>query len=133
MQGANFEVQEEYPLKEETGMLIGLGYEIQRHLGPGFLEIVYKDAYEYELQLNEVPYNREKQFDVNYKGKILDHKFFADFVVLNDIVLEIKAKSGGIAPEDLAQTINYLKVSGCKVGLILNFAKSKLEIKRVVF
>jgi GxxExxY protein len=47
--------------------------------------------------------------------------------------VEIKAKQGGIAAEDLAQTINYLKVSGCKVGLILNFAASKLQIKRVVF
>jgi GxxExxY protein len=55
------------------------------------------------------------------------------FVVIYDIVLEIKAKHGGIASEDLAQTINYLKVSGCKVGLVLNFAKTKLEIKRVVF
>jgi GxxExxY protein len=122
----NFDL-EDFPMKEETGMLIGLGYEVHKHLGPGFLEIVYKDAYEYELQLNEVLYKREKQFDVNYKGKILSHKFFADFV------LEIKAKHGGIASEDLAQTINYLKVSGCKVGLILNFAKTKLEIKRVVF
>jgi GxxExxY protein len=129
---ANFDL-EEFPMKEETGMLIGLGYEVHKHLGPGFLEIVYKDAYEYELQINEVPYKREKQFDVNYKGKILSHKFFADFVVINDIVLEIKAKHGGVASEDLAQTINYLKVSGCKVGLILNFAKTKLEIKRVVF
>jgi GxxExxY protein len=128
----NFDL-EHFPMQEETGMLIGLGYEVHKHLGPGFLEIVYKDAYAYELVLNEVPYEREKQFDVNYKGMILTHKFFADFVVINDIVLEIKAKHGGIASEDLAQTINYLKVSGCKVGLILNFAKTKLEIKRVVF
>jgi GxxExxY protein len=128
----NFDL-EDFPMQEETGMLIGLGYEVHKHLGPGFLEIVYKDAYAYELVLNEVPYEREKQFDVNYKGKVLSHKFFADFVVINDIVLEIKAKHGGIASEDLAQTINYLKVSGCKVGLILNFAKIKLEIKRVVF
>ncbi len=129
---ANFYL-EEFPMKEETGMIIGLGNEVHKHLGPGCLEIVYKDAFEYELQLNEIPYKREKQFDVNYKGKILNHKFFADFVVINEIVLEIKAKHAGIASEDLAQTINYLKVSGCKVGLILNFAKTKLKIKRVVF
>jgi GxxExxY protein len=132
MLGANFEV-EDFAMKEETGIIIGLGYEIHRQLGPGFLEIVYKDAFEQELQLNEMPYEREKKFEINYKGVVLNHKFHADFVVINDVILEIKAKHGGIANEDLAQTINYLKVSGCKVGLILNFAKTKLEIKRVVF
>jgi GxxExxY protein len=51
---ANFDL-EEFLMKEETGMIIGLGYEVHKHLGPGFLEIVYKDAFEYELQLNEIP------------------------------------------------------------------------------
>jgi GxxExxY protein len=59
--------------------------------------------------------------------------FIADFVVFDKVILEIKAKDGGIAEEDLAQTINYLKVPGCKIGLILNFGKLKLEIKGVVF
>ena len=54
-------------------------------------------------------------------------------MVFDKVIFEIKAKEGGIAEEDYAQTLNYLKCSGCKVGLILNFAKLKLEIKRVVF
>lgn len=68
---------------------------------------------------------------VPYKTVILPHKFFADFVVFDSVILEVKAKSA-IANEDMAQTINYLKCSGCEVGLILNFGKVKLDIKRVL-
>jgi GxxExxY protein len=70
---------------------------------------------------------------IYYKETILRHRFYADFVVFDKVIVEIKAKERGIAEEDYAQTLNYLKCSGCKVGLILNVAKLKLEIKRVVF
>ena len=70
---------------------------------------------------------------IYYKETILRHRFYADFVVFDKVIVEIKAKERGIAEEDYAQTLNYLKCSGCKVGLILNFAKLKLEIKRGVF
>jgi len=123
----------DYPLQEETGQIIKCGYEIHKHLGAGFLEIVYKDAFEFEFELNSIPFHREEEYAVEYKGKILRHKFYADFVVFGNVILEIKAKEGGIAEEDYAQAINYLKVSGCKVGLILNFARLKMEIKRVIF
>jgi len=121
-----------YPLQEQTGSIIGIGIEIHRTLGFGFLEIVYKDAFEYEFCQQDILFEREKKYDVPYKSIILPHSFYADFVVLNEVILEIKAKDG-IAPEDMAQTLNYLKCSGCKVGLILNFGKMKLDIKRVVF
>ncbi len=124
--------QSYFPLKKETNLIIKTGIEIHRTLGFGFLEIVYKDAFEYELREGKVLFEREKMYDVPYKKIILPHKFFADFVVFDEVILEIKAKEG-IAPEDLAQTLNYLKCSGCKVGLILNFGKMKLDIKRIVF
>jgi GxxExxY protein len=76
---------------------------------------------------------KEKEYLILYKETILRHRFYADFVVFDKIIVEIKAKERGIAEEDFAQTLNYLKCSGCKVGLILNFARLKLEIKRVVF
>jgi GxxExxY protein len=97
------------------------------------LEIVYKDALEYELNMHDYLFYREREYNVPYKQIILKHNFFADFVVFDKVIVEIKAKQGCIAEDDLAQAINYLKVSGCKVGLILNFAASKLQIKRVVF
>ena len=123
---------ENFPLKDETDILIGIGIEIHKELGFGFLEIVYKDAFEYELKLHEHLYEREKQYPVPYKKIILPHKFYADFVVFNSVILEIKAQVG-ISEVDMAQTLNYLKCSGCKVGLILNFGRVKLDIKRVVF
>lgn len=133
MQGANFEVEGDYPLQKETGIIINVGYEIYKQLGAGFLEIVYKDAFEYEFQLREIFYEREKEYIVKYKDIILKHRFNADFVVFGNVILEVKAKLGGIAREDIAQAINYLKVSGCKVALIVNFTKEKLEVKRVIF
>ena len=123
---------ENFPLKGETDLIIGIGIEIHKILGHGFLEIVYKDAFEYEFRKRLTIYEREKEFSISYKDVILPHKFFADFIVFGKVILEIKAKDG-IPDEDYAQTINYLKCSGCKVGLILNFGKLKLDIKRVVY
>jgi len=123
---------EYFPLKNETDELIGIGIDIHKQLGFGFLEIVYKDAFEYELTKAGVLFQREKEYKINYKEVILPHKFFADFIVFDSVILEVKAKDG-IANEDMAQTINYLKCSGCEVGLILNFGRIKLDIKRVVF
>lgn len=123
---------ENFPLKEETDLIIGIGIEIHKILGHGFLEIVYKDAFEYEFRKRITFYEREKEYNVAYKEIVLPHKFFADFVILNKVILEIKAKDG-IPDEDYAQMINYLKCSGCKVGLILNFGRTKLDIRRVVY
>lgn len=120
-----------YPLQTETGLILSICVEVHRILGKGFLEIVYKDAIEYELRKRDITYTREKQYVIEYKNIILPHKFFADFVVCNQIILEVKAQSG-IADEQYKQTINYLKVSGCKVGLIVNFGEDRLGIKRVV-
>ena len=101
-------------------------------MGYGFLEVVYKEAMELEFQKQSLLFEREKEFPVYYKSILLDHKFFADFVLLNAVILEIKSKKE-ICDEDFAQTINYLKCSGCMVGLLLNFGRKTLEIKRVVF
>lgn len=120
-----------YPLQTETGLILSICIEVHRILGKGFLEIVYKDAIEYELRKRDITYTREKQYAIEYKNIILPHKFFADFVVCDQIILEVKAQSG-IADEQYKQTINYLKVSGCKVGLIVNFGEDRLGIKRVV-
>jgi GxxExxY protein len=123
----------QYPLQEETDTIIRTGIEIHKFLGAGFLEIVYKDAFEYEYRMQNILYEREKEYSIHYKKTILPHKFYADFVVFNKVIVEVKGKKGGIAEEDYAKTINYLKCSGCKIGLILNFGKMKLEIKRVIF
>ena len=119
--------------QNETNLIIGVGIEAYKILGAGFLEIVYKDVLEYEFRERGFLFSREEEYSIPYKEIVLKHKFYADFVVFDQVILEIKARQGGICDEDLAQTINYLKVPGCRVGLILNFAGPKLQIKRVVF
>lgn len=122
---------DQYPMQECTYHLIGIGMDIHRTLGKGFLEIVYKDAFEYELKLKGFFYEREKEFTVNYKGIILPHKFFADFVIENKLILEVKSKSG-IIEEHYAQVLNYLAVSKLKLGLLLNFHNNSLQYKRII-
>ena len=107
--------------------------EVHRELGFGFSEIVYKDAIEIEAEIKGMKVEREKKFNVRYKEKELRHKYFADFVMFGNIIVEIKACNQGISEEHIAQTLNYLKASGCSVGLIVNFGKKSLEHKRLVF
>ncbi|WP_315057302.1 GxxExxY protein [Chryseobacterium indoltheticum] len=117
--------------KEESYEIIGICMEIHNYLGHGFSEIVYKDALEIEFRKAGIFYEREKEYEVVYKGIILPHKFYADFVISEKIILEIKGKSQ-IAEVDLAQAINYLKVSENKLAIIVNFGETKLNYKRIV-
>ncbi len=117
--------------KEESYEIIGKCMEVHNNLGPGFLEIVYKDALEFEFRKAEIPFEREKEYKVNYKDIILPHKFYADFVVYDKIILEVKGVSA-IAEEFIAQSINYLKVSGNKLALLVNFGELKLNYRRLV-
>jgi len=117
--------------KEESYQIIGKCMEVHNNLGAGFLEIVYKDALEYEFRKAGIAYEREKQYEVNYKGIILPHKFYADFVIYDKIILEVKAISS-ISDEFIAQAINYLKVSANQLALIVNFGELKLSYKRIV-
>lgn len=117
--------------KEEAYQIIGVCMDVHKILGGGFLEIVYKDAIEYEFRKLKIPYQREKEYDICYKEIVLPHKYYADFVVFDKIILEVKAVEG-IVDEFIKQTINYLAVSKCKLGLIVNFGKDKLTYKRIV-
>ncbi|MEZ4958104.1 MAG: GxxExxY protein [Saprospiraceae bacterium] len=117
--------------KEECFKIIGMCMEVHKILGPGLLEIVYKDALEIELKQNEIPFWREKQFQINYKGKILPRKYIADFVAFNDIILEIKADTNPL-DNHLRQTLNYLALAKSPLGLIINFGEGSLQYKRVL-
>lgn len=117
--------------KEEFYRIIGISMDVHRNLGPGFLEIVYNDALEYEIKFAKIPCSREKEYKINYKGFILPHKFYADFVVFNNIILEVKAVSS-IVDEFIKLTLNYLATSKCKLGIIVNFGEESLKYKRLV-
>lgn len=119
-------------LKDESYRIVGICMEVHAELGMGFQEIVYKDALEYEFQKNNIPYRREKNYDIRYKGIILRHSYCADFIVYGSIILEVKATSL-IVNKFVKQTINYLKASGLQLGIIANFGEQSFVSKRVVF
>ena len=122
----------EIVLKEESFKIIGLCMEVHRQLGMGFKEKLYKDALEVEFKEAQIPFSREKQFKIEYKGIILHTSYFADFIIYDSVILEVKA-TDFITENFMAQTINYLKLSGIKLGIIGNFGKPSFEFKRVVF
>lgn len=124
-------IMSEYYREEETFKIIGICMEVHRNLGPGLLEVLYKDALEFEFKENNIPFEREKEFLINYKGKILPHKFYADFVVNEDIILEVKAVKE-FSNEHIAQVLNYIKLSDSEIGLLVNFQTKSLQHKRYV-
>ena len=117
--------------KEEFYKIIGICMEVHKTIGRGFLEIVYKDAVEYEFKKNNILYVREKEYEISYKDIILPHKYYADFVVYDKIILEIKAVNG-IIDEFIKQTLNYLSASKNKLRIIVNFGEDSLKYKRLV-
>ncbi len=117
--------------KEEAYKIVGICMEVHRILGKGLLEVVYKDALEYEFNKQNIPFEREKKFSIRYKEITLKHEFYADFVVDNKILLEVKAQSG-IIEEHMKQTLNYLAIAKLKLALLVNFGNDKLKYERIV-
>ena len=118
-----------YP--EESYKLIGAIYEVHKELGPGLLEKVYQEALEKELKLQGIPFEREKSFSIVYKGEELEQKYIADFVCYDKIILELKAVDD-ILPAHKAQVINYLAITGYKLGLLVNFNSEIVKPERIV-
>lgn len=114
-----------------TYAIIGAAMEVHRQLGPGFLEAVYQEALAVELYHRSVPFSREVELPVHYKGTQLHVGYRADFVCFEEIIVELKALHA-MGVIEHAQLINYLKVTGMKVGILLNFGNPKLEYKRFV-
>jgi GxxExxY protein len=104
---------------------------VHKVLGKGFLEAVYKDALSQELIYAKIPFEREKKFEIKYKGIILPHYYTCDFIIHDKIIIEIKAQDN-IIDAHYKQLINYLAVSKTKLGLLINFGEGSLKFKRVV-
>ena len=116
--------------KETTGKLIGAAMEVHTILGAGFLEAVYEEALAHEMILKEISFERQKTFKISYKGKDLK-EYMYDFLVEDCVVVELKAIKRLTESEE-AQTLNYLKASGLRVGLLLNLGERSLKYKRLV-
>ena len=115
--------------KELTAKIIDCAYKVHRELGFGFLESVYQNALVIELTKAGLKSEREKRIQVYYDGKVVG-EFVADILVEEKVILELKSVSK-VHPAHEAQLINYLKATGIKVGLLINFGE-KVEIKRKV-
>lgn len=121
----------DYLYENDTYKIIGALIEVHKNLGKGFSEIVYKDAFEYELKKINFSFEREKEYLVHYKDIILNHKFYADFVVLDKIIIEIKSTES-LHEKHISQCLNYLHVSGHRLAILVNFNKTSLEYKRII-
>jgi GxxExxY protein len=122
---------EDYYLKNETYKIIGICMEVHKILGKGHSEKVYGDAIEFEFKSNEVKYQRESKFNIYYKEIVLPSYYFADFVVFDEIILEIKAIQE-LSSSEIKQTLNYLAASQNKIGLLVNFGEDSLKYKRII-
>ena len=121
-------VKAEYPLSDVTGRIIAAATEVHRALGPGFQEVIYQRALARELPAHQLEFSREVWMDVHYKGEWVGSKR-VDFVI-DEVMVEIKAKAL-LEEVDFVQTLSYLKASGYKVGLLINFGAAKLQVKRL--
>ena len=116
---------------EESFKINGAIYEVHKALGPGLLEKVYQEALEKELKFQGIPFEREKSFTITYKGEELEQKYIADFVIYDKIVVELKAVEE-LLPVHRAQVINYLAITGLKLGLLVNFNTRQVKPERIV-
>jgi GxxExxY protein len=118
-------------LREESYKIIGICMEVHKILGKGHSEKVYGDALEYELQRNKIRYNRELRYNIAYKDIVLPSYYFADFVIYDEIILELKAITA-LSTSEIKQTLNYLAASKNKLGLLINFGEDSLKYKRII-
>ena len=117
--------------REETHQLTGFCMEIHRALGKGHDEVIYKDALVVELSDANIPFARELKYEITYKGVVLPHFYYADFVVWNKILFEAKAVEQ-LTDAHVKQVLNYLAASKLRLGLLVNFGSDSLEWKRVI-
>jgi len=118
--------------KDECYSIQGAAFEVYNEMGNGFLEAVYQECLEKEFTDREIMFNAQPELQIQFKDKPLVKKYIPDFICYNKIIVEIKGVRE-ISNEHIAQVINYLKATGLKLGLIINFGSyPKVQIKRVI-
>jgi GxxExxY protein len=119
-------------INDLTGEIIQAAIEVHRTLGPGLLESTYEECLCHELELRNIPYERQKELPINYKGKMLNCGYRLDVIVARSLILEIKSCEG-LQRIHEAQLLTYLRLTGLKVGLLINFNVPVLRegIKRI--
>ncbi len=119
-------------LRGATYQVLGAGFEVYNELGPGFLEAVYQEALGIELGRRGIAFEPSAKLQIRYKGVLLEKHYICDLICFDEVIVELKALNK-LTSFDQAQLLNYLKASGRRVGLLLNFgAGGGLEWKRLV-
>jgi GxxExxY protein len=118
-----------YP--ELSYKIVGAAMEVHRNLGNGFLEAIYDEAFAIELSSLGIQYEYQKDLKVFYKGRPLKRTYRADFVIDSKVIVENKASSG-LTDNDRAQMLNYLKATGYKLGILVNYGLKSLQSERLV-
>lgn len=119
-------------LKDESYRVMGACFEVYKEKGCGFVEPVYQECLEIELGLQELPFRAQQQLPLQYKGRPLKQIYIPDFICFDQIILEIKAVSK-LCDEHRAQVHNYLKATGYRLGLLVNFGHHpQVEWERIV-
>jgi GxxExxY protein len=125
-------MSEDFPLKEETYRILGACFEVYNEMGRGFLEPVYQECLELELQHQEIPFESQVTLELEYKGHKLEKRYQPDLICFESVVVEIKAASS-LAIDHEAQLLNYMNAGNFEVGLLVNFGHyPKLEYTRLV-
>jgi GxxExxY protein len=117
--------------KDEVYRILGCCFEVHKNLGHGFLEPVYQEALAMELESKSIPFIKEHRLNIKYKDRLLDKTYVADFVCFDKIIIELKAVDT-LSASHTAQVLNYLKATGIKLGLLVNFGSSSLQYKRLI-
>jgi len=117
--------------KTESYAIIGAAQEVHKILGHGFLESVYQEALSLEFTERDIPFEKEKELSITYKGQKLNKKYLADFVCYGNIIVELKAVSQ-LTTEHESQVLNYLKATGYNLALLINFGEPSLTFERLV-
>ncbi len=124
--------KEDFPLKEEGYAVLGAVFAVYEEMGCGFLEGVYQECLERELQERQIPFSVQPVLSIVYKGQRLRQTYQPDLICFDRIILELKAVTE-LAPEHRAQLHNYLKATGMPVGYLVNFGHyPKVQFERIV-
>ena len=117
--------------KEESYKIIGAAMAVHRYFGCGFSEKVYQDALEIEFQERDIPYSREQEIHALYHGQLLKTEFKPDFICYDSIIVELKAVKE-FEDYQRSQAINYARVAGMRLSMLVNFGESSLQYERYV-
>jgi GxxExxY protein len=118
--------------RDEVYRIIGACLAVHKDKGNGFAEPVYQDAMEIELELTGIPFDAQRNFQIHYRDRPLKHTYTPDLLCYDKIIVELKATKN-LTDEHRAQVLNYLKVTGLQLGLLVNFGSySRLEWERII-